>query len=140
MEVLTFGVPTKIPSPLFRRPALCSRPQYPSTMGLSTLPLEVGELIFSSIVWDDFSPGCVETLNEASKCIDRVGTVCSEHRDQQFGRFISLPRRQHLVANQLRLPGGCSSHPRAGGQSSCCRARLAWSHWGGSPNPARICF
>jgi len=39
---------------------------------LCTLPVEVVELIFGAVVWDDFSPECVESLNKASECIARV--------------------------------------------------------------------
>src|SRR5205809_896691 len=41
-------------------------------MDLSTLPLEVSELIFGAVVWDEFSPECLETLNNTSACIGRV--------------------------------------------------------------------
>jgi hypothetical protein len=59
------------------RPSLFPSPSGPfahsvSTMKLSALPLEVSELIFSAVVWDDFSPKWVETLNKVSECIDRV--------------------------------------------------------------------
>ena len=39
---------------------------------LCTLPVEVVELIFSAVVWDDFVPECVERLNKASECIARI--------------------------------------------------------------------
>lgn len=44
----------------------------PTSMSLSTLPLEVSELIFTEVVWDGFTPDCVESLNAASDCIGHV--------------------------------------------------------------------
>jgi hypothetical protein len=39
---------------------------------LASLPVEVCEMIFSLVVWDDFSPERVDTLNKASECIRQL--------------------------------------------------------------------
>jgi hypothetical protein len=41
-------------------------------MNLATLPLEIAELIFAAVAWDQFGPEWVENLNKASECINDV--------------------------------------------------------------------
>ena len=65
-------------------------------MKLSTLPVEVGELIFSAVVWDDFTPECVESLNEASKCINRV-----HERNRQLRSLRLTAKFVDCIVNRL---------------------------------------
>jgi hypothetical protein len=58
-------------------------------MELARLPLEVTELIFSNVVWDDFRPELVETLTRATQCIDRVHDRNRQLRDlRRTARFV----------------------------------------------------
>lgn len=65
-------------------------------MSLSTLPLEVGELIFSEVVWDGFRPELVENLNSASDCIDRV-----HERNRQLRALRTTAKLVDCIVNRL---------------------------------------
>jgi hypothetical protein len=65
-------------------------------MSLSTLPLEVGELIFSEVVWDGFCPELIENLNSASDCIDRV-----HERNRQLRALRPTARLVDCIVNRL---------------------------------------
>jgi len=65
-------------------------------MPLSSLPLEIDELIFSLVVWDDFSPETVSTLNSASDCIDRI-----HQRNRQLAALKRTARFVESVVKRL---------------------------------------
>jgi hypothetical protein len=65
-------------------------------MSLSTLPLEVGELIFSEVVWDGFRPELVENLNSASDCIDHV-----HERNRQLRALRTTAKLVDCIVNRL---------------------------------------
>lgn len=65
-------------------------------MSLSTLPLEVGELIFSEVVWDGFRPELIENLNTASDCIGHV-----HERNRQLRALRTTSKLVDCIVNRL---------------------------------------
>jgi hypothetical protein len=65
-------------------------------MKLSTLPLEVSELIFKEVVWDEFQPELVEDLNSASECINHL-----HERNRQLRALRPTAKFVDCIVNRL---------------------------------------
>jgi hypothetical protein len=65
-------------------------------MKLSNLPLEVSELIFREVVWDEFQPEVVEDLNSASECIDHL-----RERNRQLRALRPTAKFVDCIVNRL---------------------------------------
>src|SRR5579862_317894 len=97
-------------------------------MALANLPPEVSELIFNEVVWNDLTPESVDTLNNASECIERISERNRQLRSLRFtAKFVdrivnrlaykymhisSRKRAEELLsaADDLRLPGTFVRH------------------------------
>jgi hypothetical protein len=80
----------------FPRPPPPTSSSNVALMSLSTLPLEVGELIFSEVVWDGFRPELIENLNTASACID-----CVHERNRQLRALRTTAKLVDCIVNRL---------------------------------------